>query len=567
MKRVQLLIDGHPVTVAFDENSIHVFNAFPVKDHLKSRGYRWNALGKSWDYASGDVEKELSRLQGSRQIAPADTLVPHVADAALPGLPESLAVAELRERVEALLRAALPANIWVRGVIASEPKSYRWATYFDIRDEDDSLDMVFSCEMRQSERDHIEQRLASTGVASGLEKDLPVFLLVEVGLSHKYTVNVRLRAVDILPEFTRERLRSQRDLTVERLRREGLLDLQKGLRLPMLVQRIGLLTSALGTSVQDILAGLSPLENRYRIGFLDTRMEGSGAVDGLIAALDFFESSSSWRADAVVIARGGGSEQSLGVFNDYRLCARICRCRIPVLTAIGHEKDLSAAEICSHFTPTPSTPSGVGRFLRERFLDLQARLGDSVRKLVERFADARRFENERLRALVRQLPRQGYQRLQWQEVNLQGRMLDFSRLGMRVSREQSARLEELRHIVYLRARAFMLREAEKLGRAASRVDFRRRLRLSDQAISQIVDRVGKLESGTDRLMRKAMDDVQARASLAQANHPDRILEKGFTLTFAPDGKVAATAQAFRALPWARLRFADGTEKIERKEES
>ena len=563
MKRVQLLIDGHPVTVAFDENSIHVFNAFPVKDRLKSRGYRWNALEKSWDFYDGNVEVELARLGADDAVTdPA----PAVAEPPADGLPESVTVSQLRERIDSILRSALPAALWIRGVVASEPKAYRWATYFDLRDEDDTQDMVFSCEMRQAERQRIEQRLSVTGVAAGLEKDLPVFLQVEAGLSHKYTINVRLRALDIMPEFTRERLRSQRDLTVERLRREGLLELQKELRLPMLINRVGLLTSALGTSVRDIMAGLSPLENRYRIGFLDTRMEGSGAVDGLIAALDFMESNPTWRAHAVVIARGGGSEQSLGVFNDYRLCARICRCRIPVLTAIGHEKDLSAAEICSHFTPTPSTPSGVGRFLRERFLDLQNRLGESVRKLVERFSEAHRLQKERVGARAQLLPRQGSKRLQWESSALRNRMHDFMRSGMRMNRENAYRLKELQRSFQLRVGTFMVRERESLQRAAARVDFRRLERLQDNAGAKLLDLVKETESGAERFMSKATDGVQARANLAQANHPDRILEKGFTMTFGPDERLVATAKAFRALPWARLRFFDGTERVERKEE-
>ncbi|MBN1196419.1 MAG: exodeoxyribonuclease VII large subunit [Candidatus Aminicenantes bacterium] len=563
MKRVQLLIDGHPVTVVFDENSIHIFNAFPIKDRLKARGYRWNALEKSWDFYDGDAEVELARLRGGDAVTDA---VPAVAEPTVEGLPESLTVAQLRERIDSILRSSLPATFWIRGVVASEPKAYRWATYFDLRDEDETLDMVFSCEMRQAERQQIEQRLSVTGVATSLEKDLPVFLQVEAGLSHKYTINVRLRALDILPEFTRERLRSQRDLTVERLRREGLLELQKGLRLPMLIRRVGLLTSAMGTSVRDVLAGLSPMENRYQIGFLDTRMEGNGAIDGLIAALDFMESNPAWHAQAVVIARGGGSEQSLGVFNDYRLCARICRCRIPVITAIGHEKDLSAAEICSHFTPTPSTPSGAGRFLRERFLDLQGRLGESVRSLVERFSEVHRLETERVSARARLLPRQGSKQLQWEGLAIQNRLQDFLRISIRMSRENAYRLKELNRSLQLRIRTRILRERDSLQRAVARVDFRRLEHLQDNAIVRVLDLAKGAESGTERFISKATDNVQARANLAQANHPDRILEKGFTMTYGPDGRVVPTARAFRALPWARLHFSDGTERVERKEE-
>ena len=562
MKRVEIIIGGHPVTVAFDENSIHVFNAFPVKDNLKSRGYRWNPDQKSWDFRGSDVEAEILRLQEGGGASPA----PQSPEPPPPGLPESLSVSELRERIEALIRSALPATIWVRGVVASEPKAYRWATYFDLRDEDDSRDMVFACEMRSSEQARIEQRLARTGVASRLEKDLPVFLAVEVNLSRKYTVNVRLRAVDVLPEFTRERLRSQRDVTVDRLRREGLLEKQKSLQLPMLLGGVGLITSAMGTSVKDILAGLSPVENRYRIGFLDTRMEGGAAVEGIIAALDFMEFRSPWPPEALVIARGGGSEQSLGVFNDYRLCARIYNCTIPVLTAIGHEKDLSAAEICSHFTPTPSTPSGMGRFLRERFLDLQAGLGESVRRLVERFSAVHGFEGERLRTRVRLLPRQGRRQLHWARMALRGRMDEFHKLGTRTTREQGTRLGEMQRVLLIRCGTARERERRNLERAAARMDFRRRFLRGEASARELRRMSREVRSVALRRMDGEGREVRARENLARASHPDRILERGFTITMDSDGRVVATARAFRSLKRARLRFADGIEHIERKEE-
>lgn len=562
MKRVELIIGGHPVTVAFDENSIHVFNAFPVKDRLKSRGYRWNPAQKSWDFRGSDVQAEISRLEEGGAASPA----PSSPEPPPPGLPESLSVSELRDRIDALIRSALPATIWVRGVVASDPKAYRWATYFDLRDEDDSRDMVFACEMRASEQARIEQRLSLTGVASGLEKDLPVFLAVEVNLSRKYTVNVRLRAVDVLPEFTRERLRSQRDVTVDRLRKEGLLEKQKELRLPMLLGGVGLITSAMGTSVRDILAGMSPMENRYRIGFLDTRMEGGAAVDGMIDAMDFMEFRAPWRPEALIIARGGGSEQSLGVFNDYRLCARICRCTIPVLTAIGHEKDLSAAEICSHFTPTPSTPSGMGRFLRERFIDLQARLGESVRRLVERFAAAHGFEGEKLRARVRLLPRQGRRQLEWTRKALRGRIDNFLRLGMRTNREHGTRLREMKRVVLIRSGAARERELRNLERAAARMDFERRALLGEAAVRDLRRMSREVRSAALRKMDGCDREAKARENLARASHPDRILERGFTITMDPQGRAVSTAREFRSLTWARLRFADGTERIERKEE-
>ena len=62
MKFVALTINGRQVNVAFDENSIHVYNAFPIKDELKMRGYRWNPQQKSWFIRPDDVDEEMAVL-------------------------------------------------------------------------------------------------------------------------------------------------------------------------------------------------------------------------------------------------------------------------------------------------------------------------------------------------------------------------------------------------------------------------------------------------------------------------------------------------------------------------
>ncbi len=563
MKRVQLIIHGFEVMVAFDENSIHVFNAFPIKDELKLHGYRWNPLQKSWDFSGTDVSGEMARLQAGEET-PVEKPVP---DSHPSGeFPDSLSVSQLRERIHNLIRLHLPATIWVRGIIASEPKNYRWATYFDLRDEADGLDMVFSSEIRTAEEKRIRDKLAGTGVAEGLEKDLPVFVRVEVTLSLKYTVNVRLRVVDILPEYTRERLRSQRDVTVDRLKREGLLDLQKSLPLPMLIRRVGLITSALGTSVRDIRAGLSPLESRYDFMFVDTRMEGGRAVDGVIATLDYFENEMDEPPDVVAIARGGGSEQSLSVFNDYRLCARICRATIPVLTAIGHEKDRSAAEICSHFTPTPSTPSGMGGFFRDRFVNLQDRLGDQVHRLVDRFSERHQLETERVRSHSRQIPRQVFHHLTLAGMTFSDRMRSFQREGLRLTASHRTNLLRLNSQWMNRSRSIRKREALRLVHTTGRIDFPGRFRRNGESVAALRRMSGQVREASLRCLDRGQVAVNARRDLARASHPDRILEYGFTLTLDPRERVVKTAASFRSMKRARLRFADGTEWIERKED-
>ncbi|UCH98358.1 MAG: hypothetical protein JSV88_16360, partial [Candidatus Aminicenantes bacterium] len=339
MKWVTVVINGQEVSVAFDENSIHIYNAYPIKDDLKIRGYRWNPADKSWYLQPGDVDAEIRVLENNLQPSAAPVKCGKKPELAV--FPESYSVAELRNRLDRLIREGIRGNIWVRGVIASDVKNYKWASYLDLKDEDENRDIFFRVEIKTHNLEKIERKLQESGAAQSLERDLPVFCHVEVYLPLRNVVDIRLSLLDILPEYTQAKIRNQREITLDKLKEEGIIENQKRLVVPVFISRLGLITSGQGTSIRDIKAGLHPYENKYRFFFVDSRMEGAHAVDSIIQAITFLESSPGIELDAIIIARGGGSEQSLAVFNDLRLCRKVCHTPIPILTAIGHEKDIT----------------------------------------------------------------------------------------------------------------------------------------------------------------------------------------------------------------------------------
>ncbi|MCP4213933.1 MAG: exodeoxyribonuclease VII large subunit [bacterium] len=403
-----VVINGKEVSIAFDENSVHVYNAFPIKDDLKIRGYRWNPADKSWYVSPGSIDDEMAVLKNNLKSAAAPA-----GDAPLPAsksksplsrFPDSLSVADLRNRIDRLIRDGIRGNVWVRGVIASDVKNYKWASYLDLKDEDEGRNMFFRVDVKKLHLQKINKKLEDTGVAHGLEKDLPVFCNVEVYLPLKNVVDVRLSLVDVLPEYTQSKIRNQREITLDKLKEEGILENQKRLILPPYISNIGLITSELGTSIRDIRAGLHPFEDKYDFLFTDSRMEGSHAVESIKKAISFLEKEAPGHLDAIIIARGGGSEQSLAVFNDLKLCRKVCLSPIPILTAIGHEKDVSAIEQVSWLTPTPSTPSGIGKYLQNRVLTLREQLSTLVTQLFHHFSTAHNSEMTRLKSFLEHIP-------------------------------------------------------------------------------------------------------------------------------------------------------------------
>ena len=111
MKIVDAVIMGHKVKIAFDNNSIHIYNAFQIKDDLKLRGYRFNPENRSWYINPSDIDKELEVLHdGKSPDTEGIKFFQPVVQEEISGigLPDSFSVVQLRNSIEKAINAAIP---------------------------------------------------------------------------------------------------------------------------------------------------------------------------------------------------------------------------------------------------------------------------------------------------------------------------------------------------------------------------------------------------------------------------------------------------------------------------
>ncbi|MEN8153254.1 MAG: exodeoxyribonuclease VII large subunit [Acidobacteriota bacterium] len=592
MKMINAVINGHNVTIAFDKDSIHIYNGYFIKDDLKLRGYRFDPENKSWFINPSDPEKELEFLKNNLNEPEDPGLMEssfgETGEKELSSeFPSSFSIPELRSRINRVIQENFSGSIWVRGIIASEVKSYKWYSYFDLKDENKESSIYFKVELNKKNLEKIEKKLIKTGVADRLEKDLPVFCRMEVKIPTTNLVDIRLNMTDILPEYTQSKIKNQREITVERLKEENIFLNQKELILPKLLTKIALITSEQGTSIKDIIAGLSPYENKYDFYFLDSRMEGATAVESLVGSIDFIESFNDIKFDAVIIARGGGSEQSLSVFNDYSLCKKICMFKLPVITAIGHEKDLSAIELCSHITPVPSTPSGVGKFLNNRFYYMQNELSENISSIFSFFNTMQKSELEKVYSFMRHIPVIGGNLITLKKERLVFRIKKYGDHILSSIRENYRNIEKrvlslLKKDLFLikknvektgisgmklieRSKALRKREMSILRRSFERIDFKKR----EKENTMVLEKVG---TGTEKIFAEALKkltnsqkEIFLKKEIITANDPEKVLKKGFTLTVDQENRVISSINEFRKREVKILKFFDGSAEIEEKE--
>lgn len=559
MNWIETQINGAVVRIAFDANSIHFFDAYPIKEELKRDGFRWNPDDKSWFINVKDPKSILEKWIPQQQIVTDQP--PQTQETGGQEEPDrGCSIRQLRDRIEAVLTAQLPPRVWVRGVIVSEIKQYRWAAYFDLGDDEGETPFFFRVEVPGDQLARIEKKLSDLGTASKLEKDLPVLLCVSLSLAARYVVDVRLTVLDILPEYTQSKLRNQREITLERLKAEGIADRQRSLDLPMLVQRVGIITSAQGTSLEDIRSAMAPHAHRYQLLFADARMEGALAVTQIMAAIRRFNQLTR-PPDLIILARGGGSEQSLAVFNEYRICREVCLSAVPILAAIGHEKDLSATELCAHLMPTPSTPSGAGRFLAQRWQGLVDKLEEQIRLLIEQGRGLVMDERHNLGMLLRHLPQTLQRRRRYESRHLADHLRLFRQqgLGFLTAQERGIRRELSACLKNTRYRVATAKS--DLNRMRQRLPFeiigeRRRKQLRD------IDMVrARLLFAGRRIQDRQLERVSAQEQVVRAHAPQSVLKRGFTLLFDTRGKVLTSRERFVGQQKGTLQFHDGTIEI------
>ncbi|HEX4772678.1 MAG TPA: exodeoxyribonuclease VII large subunit [Bryobacteraceae bacterium] len=154
----------------------------------------------------------------------------------------------------------------------------------------------------------------------------------------------------------------------KKLTAEGLFAESRKRALPALPQRIGLVTSPTGAVIRDILHVLNRRFPGLHIRLFPAQVQGEGSIDQICEAIEYF-SVTGW-AHVVILARGGGSLEDLWTFNEERVARTVANSKVPVISAIGHETDVTICDFVADFrAPTPSAAAEVVICTRESLLE------------------------------------------------------------------------------------------------------------------------------------------------------------------------------------------------------
>ena len=283
----------------------------------------------------------------------------------------------LQTQLRTVLEDSFPAKMWVKAEISAVKARTGGHCYLELSQSGDAGLAAKATAIIWSSKFRMLAPYFQSVTGIPLQEGINVLVHVQVNYSQLYGLSLIIDDID--PEYTVGDKERERQETIERLKREGLLDRQKRLTLAPLPYRLAVISAPDAAGYRDFMRHLH--ENDYGFTFhtdlFEAVMQGVAAPSSIAAALAA-ASEASPGYDAVLILRGGGAKLDLACFDDYSMAAAIARCPIPVFTAIGHDRDHSVADMVAHaYVKTPTA-------LADEFIDLYAGEDERITYLANR---------------------------------------------------------------------------------------------------------------------------------------------------------------------------------------
>ena len=274
-----------------------------------------------------------------------------------------LELSELLTRIKEDVADAFPDRYWVKAEISSWSPRANGHCYLNLSESErgkqvaDIRAMIWKWNYPQL------KAFFESETGQPLQAGITVLVRVQVHFDPVFGMSLFIDDID--PAFTVGEQALARKKAIERLTAEGYLDMQRELVLPRLPYRLAVITSKTAAGYGDFRKHL--LENEagyaFQVDLYEALVQGDSAPASMISAL---QEAQERPYDAVLILRGGGGVTDLSCFDDYDLAVAIATCPVPVVTAIGHERDYHIADmVANRFVKTPTA-------LADLFLDAYA---------------------------------------------------------------------------------------------------------------------------------------------------------------------------------------------------
>jgi exodeoxyribonuclease VII large subunit len=410
-----------------------------------------------------------------------------------------LTVSELTAGIKELLETAFD-EVWVQGEVSNVRRPPSGHLYFTLKDEESQIrGVVFKMQSRM--------------LRFNLEDGQHVICWGRVGLYEKrgeYQI-----IVDYLEPRGIGSLQLAFEQLKQRLLEEGLFDAARKRPLPLVPRRIGIVTSPTGAVIRDMVRIVRRRFENIEVLLYPVRVQGEGAAQEIAEGIAFLGSHGD--CDVIIIGRGGGSLEDLWAFNEEVVARAIFNCTIPVISAVGHETDVTIADFVADVRA--STPSAAAEIVVPQKRDLQRMLEGLTMRMARVMDQIVRGSRERVQGAQKRFrdPRRRIDELRLKLDEHWGRLAQAMMRTFRENRERKGRVLRL-----------LVTQAP-----VKRI----------QSLRMIIEQAHKeLQGGTINLVAAKQAIWEREVARLDAMSPLAILQRGYSITRRlPDGLILRDA--------------------------
>jgi len=309
---------------------------------------------------------------------------------------DALTVSELNGLIKDVVNAGFPVPIWVCGEIQGYDRNKgKNHIFFELVEKDkQSKDIVarIGLVIFSGRRSHIEDILKRSENNFGLKDDIEVKFACRIDFYAPHGA-MRLIVESIDPAYTLGKIAQEKQRLIALLKAKGTLDKNKQLKLTSVPLNIGLITSDDSAAYNDFLSELTKSGFSFNVYLRNTIMQGSKTPRDVCKGIDVLCRHET--LDVIVITRGGGSIADLSCFDNQLIAEKIAACRLPVLTGIGHEINLTITDLAAH--TFAKTPTAIAQFIVGRVEQFLGQMDEMLQQIMEASQQKIDEQNQSLR--------------------------------------------------------------------------------------------------------------------------------------------------------------------------
>jgi exodeoxyribonuclease VII large subunit len=462
---------------------------------------------------------------------------------------------DLQRQIKSSLDDAFALPVWVKAEISEMTVNRSGHCYLDLVETEAGTDTVIA-RCRATIWSYTFRMLkpyfeTTTGQAFAQGIKILVQAKIEYHEVFGFSLNIR----DIDPVYTLGDLARQRREIINKLKEDGVFEMNKELELPVVPQRIAIISSPTAAGLQDFVDQLhnNPHKFVFYTKLFPAIMQGSEAPRSIMNALDFiYEYENLF--DAVVIIRGGGAQIDLACFDNYELAFHAAQFPLPIITGIGHDKDDSVLDMVAH--TRMKTPTAVAEFLISGALQFAQHLNELETHFIELVNDQLEANKDRLMDAADQL-----NLLVNQFVSKQNNRLEIAGIQLKNQTEsflksQQTELKKLTVGVQNLTARYITKQNHALEQSVKSLNFtfRRQILKTENRLTQIQQILKIRATGTIRNEKKNLDQIGEKLRLVD---PQNILKRGYSLTLLK-GKIVKSVEQISEGDRLETRLSDGT---------